>query len=122
MTAETPSELTDDDSGKWRVTTTSGSVYRLDLDTKTVERVGGEPRPPAAPADTSPPLRSIVALRVGQPRRWWMRNLTGGYTAPSSSGNGRRRSSRSNEMNAPLPGAATRKRRYWSSEISRLLQ
>lgn len=75
-------ELTDDDSGVWHVTTASGSLYRFDLDANTVERVGGEPRPPAAPADTLQPLRSIVELRVGRPGRWWMRNLTGGYTDP----------------------------------------
>ncbi|WP_157480017.1 hypothetical protein [Leifsonia sp. Root227] len=81
--ADTRNELTVDDTGIWLVTTSSGSVYRFDLDMRTVERVGGEPRLHAAPADTLQPLRSIVTVRVGQPGRWWMRNLSGGYTDAS---------------------------------------
>lgn len=76
-------ELTDEDTGVWLVTTASGSIYRFDLDASTVERVGGEPRRSAAPADSLQPLRSIIELRVGRPGRWWMRNLSGGYLDPS---------------------------------------
>lgn len=76
-------DLTDDDSGVWHLTTVSGSVYRFDLDANTVERVGGEPRRGAAPADKLQPLRSIIELHVGHPGRWWMRNMSGGYLDPS---------------------------------------
>ena len=75
-------ELTDAHTGAWLVRTRSGSVYRFDLDTRTVERVGGEPRRPVAPADTAQPLRGIIELKVGRPGRWWMRNLSGGYVDP----------------------------------------
>ncbi|GAA2056731.1 hypothetical protein [Leifsonia soli] len=79
----TPTELADDDRGVWLVETTSGSIYRFDLDANTVERVGGEPRRPTAPADSLQSLRSLIEVRVGRPGRWWMRNTTGGFTNPS---------------------------------------
>lgn len=77
------SELTDPDIGVWLVTTASGSTYRFDLDASTVERVGGESRRSAAPADILQPLRSIIELHVGRPGRCWMRNTSGGYVDPS---------------------------------------
>lgn len=76
-------QLTDNNTGVWLVTTASGSVYRFDFDASTVERVGGEPRPSAAPANVLQPLRSIVEVRVGRPGRWWMRNTSGGYLDPA---------------------------------------
>ncbi|QNE35875.1 hypothetical protein [Leifsonia shinshuensis] len=75
-------ELTDDDTGVWIVHTRSGSAYRFDLDARTIERVAGEPRRPAAPADSLQSLRAIIELRVGLPGRWWMRNRSGGYVDP----------------------------------------
>jgi hypothetical protein len=84
MTDNTRNELTDDDTGVWTVTCSSGSVYRFDLDTpRTVERVGGEPRPTAAPSDSLQFLRGLIELRVGQRGRWWLRNLSGGFTDPA---------------------------------------
>jgi len=77
--ADTRKRLSDDDTGIWLVTTSSGSVYRFSLDDCTVERVGGEPRATAAPSDSLQPLRGIIELRVGQRGRWWVRNMTGGY-------------------------------------------
>lgn len=76
-------QLIDENAGVWLVRTASGSHYRFDLDTRTVERVGGEPRPQAAPADSLQPLRGIIEVRVGRPGRWWMRNLSGGYADPA---------------------------------------
>lgn len=74
-------EITDDDTGRWLVTSISGSIYRFDLDARTVVRIGGETRPVTAPADTLQPLRGLIEVRVGRPGRWWMRG-TGGYTDP----------------------------------------
>ena len=74
-------ELTDDDHGRFLVTTVS-SVYEFNLDARTVERVGGAPRPEAAPSDSLQSLRGIITLRVGERGRWWIRNLTGGYADP----------------------------------------
>lgn len=83
MTDDTRNELTDDDTGVWTVTCSSGSVYMFDLDTRTVERVGGEPRPTAAPSDSLQFLRGIIELRVGHRGRWWLRNLSGGFIDPA---------------------------------------
>ena len=74
-------ELVDDETGQWLVTTISGSIYRFDLDARTIERVGGGSRPPAGPADSLQHLRGLIEVRVGRPGRWWMRG-TGGYTDP----------------------------------------
>lgn len=76
-------QLTDEDAGVFLVSTTSGSTYRFDLDTRTVERVGGEPRRQAAPADSLQPLRGLIEVRVGRPARFWVRNTSGGFTDPS---------------------------------------
>lgn len=78
---DSKTELTDDDRGRWLVTTVSGSVYAFDLDARTVERVGGGERPSAAPSDSLQSLRRIIEIRVGSRGRWWIRN-TGGYTDP----------------------------------------
>jgi hypothetical protein len=79
----TRNDLTNDHTGRWLVTTGSGSVYLFDLDERTVERTGGEPRPPEAPSDSQQPLRGIIEIRVGLRGRWWIRNTTGGYADPS---------------------------------------
>lgn len=76
-------ELTDDDTDVYVVTSASGSVYRFDMVARTVERVGGGQRPPAAPADSLQPLRSIIEVRLGRPARFWLRNTSGGLTDPS---------------------------------------
>lgn len=76
------SQMTDVDTGVFLVATATESTYRFDLDTGTVERVGGEPRRSAAPADVLQPLRGIIEVRVGRPGRWWMRNLSGAYACP----------------------------------------
>lgn len=73
--------LTDDNTGQWLVRTSGGSTYRFDLDARTVERIGGDARPPAGPADTLQSLRGLIEVGVGRPGRWWMRGV-GGYTDP----------------------------------------
>jgi len=80
--SDTRNDLTDDDTGVWLVTTSSGSLYRFDFDTRTVERVGGELRATAGPSDALQSLRGIIELRVGQRGRWWIRNTTAGLTGP----------------------------------------
>lgn len=57
----------------------TGSIYRFSLHPSVVERVGGEPRRGAAPADTLQPRWSILELRVGRPGRWCISNASGGY-------------------------------------------
>ncbi|QNE35366.1 hypothetical protein [Leifsonia shinshuensis] len=75
-------ELTDDAVGCWLVTTSSESKYLFNLIENTVERVGGERRPVAAPSDSLQSLRGIINLRVGERGQWWVRNTPGGYTDP----------------------------------------
>jgi hypothetical protein len=74
--------LTDDSHGRWDVTTASGSIYAFDFEARTVARRDGPGRPQAAPSDSLVPLRGIIELTVGLPGRWWVRNLSGGYTDP----------------------------------------
>lgn len=80
--SEPKTELTDDDRGRWLVTT-EHSVYLFDFGGRTVQRVGGTSRPPAAPADVLQPLRHVVDVTVGRPAIWWMRNTSGGYLDPT---------------------------------------
>lgn len=75
-------DLTDYTGGRWLVTTISGSVYVFDLNAMTVERVGGDDRPVAAPSDTVQTSRGILEVRVGARGRWRTRNADGGCIDP----------------------------------------
>ncbi|MFF1876591.1 hypothetical protein [Leifsonia sp. NPDC058230] len=70
--------LTDEDHGRWLVSTSAASTYLVDLDHRTIERVEGPARAVPLPSDTLQTLWSLDTCIVGASARWTIRNH-GGY-------------------------------------------
>jgi hypothetical protein len=80
--ADTRVELTDEDLGRWIVTTANQTALIFDCTARTVERVSGRSIPATPLLSGLQSLRGIIDCRVGAPCKWWVRNSTAGYTDP----------------------------------------